>query len=121
MKRSLTKKERIASNNDIRHIFSEGKKISCHGLKLYWIRNSLPFSRMAVTLSRKYGNAVERNKSKRWIREIYRELKEHIVLEKDILFLLFPGDYSFAKRKMQVYSLLKKAGLLIDIPGVTHG
>lgn len=79
------------------------------------MENGYGYNRVAVTLTRKFGNAVTRNKNKRWIREIYRELKGSIRQKGvDFLFFLFPGNYSFAERKAQVHLLVKKSG-------VTHG
>lgn len=115
MKKSLTKEERIKKSSDFKRIFSKGKMKSCRGARLYWIVNEHGYNRFAVTLTKGFGNAVTRNKSKRWIREIYRELKGSINNNGyDFLFYLYPGEYSFTERKAQVHLLINKSG-------VTHG
>lgn len=115
MKKSLTKEERIKKSSDFRRIFSKGKVKSCQGARLFWIENEYGHNRFAVTLVKKFGNAATRNKNKRWIREIYRELKGTIQHSGfDFLFFLYPGNYSFQERKAQVHLLMKKSG-------VTHG
>ncbi len=76
------------------------------------MKNDLTFNRFAVALVRKYGNAVERNRSKRYLREIYRNLKESIVPGIDIVIVLYPGNFSFSDRKNQFFSLLKRGELV---------
>jgi len=51
----------------------------------------LPYSRLAVVVSKKVGNAVERNKVKRWTREVFRRNKGVLARPTDVLFLARPG------------------------------
>lgn len=86
------------------------------------MKNEYQYNRFAVSLSKKFGKAVIRNKQKRWVREIYREMKESVQEDGyDLLFLLFPGNHSFKQRKAQLYSLISKADLWDTKPGVIHG
>ena len=39
---------------------------------LYYLRNELSKPRLAVTISARYGNAVHRNRLRRWLREKIR-------------------------------------------------
>jgi len=112
MRKNLTKKERLGKRSDLKYIFASGKKISCKGAKLIYVKNDLTFNRFAVALVRKYGNAVERNRSKRYLREIYRDKKDIIVPGVDIVLVLYPGDFSFSDRKNQFFSLLKRGELV---------
>lgn len=112
MRKNLTRKERLAKRSDLNNIFASGKKISCKGAKLLYVQNDLTFNRFAVALVRKYGNAVERNKSKRCMREIYRNIKFSIIPGLDIVLVLYPGDFSFSDRKNQFFSLLKRGELV---------
>ena len=112
MRKNLTKKERLGKRSDLENVFASKKKVTCRGAKLIYISNGLAFNRFAVALVRKYGNAVERNRSKRYLREIYRDLKESIVPGVDIVIVLYPGNYSFSDRKNQFFSLLKRGELV---------
>ena len=113
MKRSLTREERLKTREDISRVFSSSAKVSCTGAKLVYNENMLEFNRFAVTLVRKYGNAVIRNRSKRIVREIYRNLKFNIRKGYDMVIVLYPGNYSYSQRLEQFSYLLKKADLLI--------
>ena len=108
----FTKKEHIKRPVDIRNLFKNGKKISTYGAKLFYFPNSLSINRIAFTLSRGYENAVKRNTSKRYSREVYRSLKTHLNTGYDILLLVYPGNDSFSTRCVQLRTLFEKAGLL---------
>lgn len=92
VKRSLTKKERLTSQKEIRQVFTEkGKKVTLFGCKLLVRQNQLEYSRFAVVLVRKFGNAVERNRAKRIAREVYRNNKNLIVPGNDLIIVFYPG------------------------------
>ena len=112
MKRSLTKKEILRKKSDLKKIFASGSIEKCRGAKILFLQNSLPYNRFAVALVRKYGNAIERNYSKRILREIYRMEKEHLKSSFDIVIVLYPGDYSYLNRYDQYKKLVKRANLV---------
>ncbi|MFP4364116.1 MAG: ribonuclease P protein component [Spirochaetia bacterium] len=114
MKKSLTKKERLKKTQDIKQLFQSSLRQSCRGMKIVYKRNGLSWNRMTVTLVRKYGNAVVRNRSKRQIREIYRNIKHRLQSGWDMVIILYPGDYTYEDRKSQVFLLLQKAHILVE-------
>nr|MCR4789534.1 ribonuclease P protein component [Treponemataceae bacterium] len=59
------REEHLKRPTDIKMLFKTGKKVSTKGAKLYYQENQLGINRIAFTLPRGYGNAVQRNKSKR--------------------------------------------------------
>ena len=106
--------ERIKNPADFKKLYKEGKKISIPGAKLFYLENHLEMNRVGFPLIRGYGNAVERNLSKRYSREVYRLIKSHLNTGYDMLFLVYPGNDSFHSRCEQFRSLCQKAGLLKD-------
>ena len=104
--------ERIKNPADFKKLYKEGKKISIPGAKLFYLENHLEMNRVGFPLIRGYGNAVERNLSKRYSREVYRFFKSHLNTGYDMLFLVYPGNDSFHSRCEQFRSLCQKAGLL---------
>lgn len=107
--------ERIKKPDEIKRLFNEGKKVSVFGAKLFFIENNLGYSRIAFPLPRGFGNAVERNKCKRYSRESYRKIKAYLNNGYDILLLVYPSEKdSFSTRCAQFQTLLKKAGMMID-------
>ena len=106
------REERIKNPADFKKLYKEGKKISIPGVKLFYLENHLEMNRVGFPLMRGYGNAVERNLSKRYSREVYRFFKSHLNTGYDMLFLVYPGNDSFHSRCEQFRSLCQKAGLL---------
>ena len=106
------REERIKNPADFKKLYKEGKKISIPGAKLFYLENHLEMNRVGFPLMRGYGNAVERNLSKRYSREVYRFFKSHLNTGYDMLFLVYPGNDSFHSRCEQFRSLCQKAGLL---------
>lgn len=104
--------ERIKKSDEFKFLFKSGKKVSVQGAKLFFLPNNLGENRIGFPLPRGYGNAVQRNQSKRYSREVYRLLKTHLNTGYDMLLLIYPGNDSFRSRCVQFYSLCKKAGLL---------
>lgn len=112
MKESLTKKERLGKKSDLNKIFVSGSVYKCRGAKILFLKSSLSYSRFAVTLVRKFGNSVERNYTKRIFREFYRKHKVEIDHSYDIVFVLYPGDFSYQNRLEQFSYLMKRAHLV---------
>jgi ribonuclease P protein component len=108
----FTREERVKRSEEIRNLFKNGKRITIHGAKLFILPNDLERNRIAFTLPRNYGNAVERNRCKRLSREAYRELKAQLKLGYDMIFLVYPGNDVYQTRCAMLHSLVQKAGVL---------
>ncbi len=64
--------------------------------------------------ARGFKRAVDRNKVKRRVKEIFREEKHKLLTGYDVVFIVYPdmnGHDTFSKRKQQITSLLYQAGL----------
>lgn len=112
MKRNLTKPEILRKRKDIRRVFLSGKESGVSGLKIKAIKNNFVFTRVLVTFVKKYGKSVDRNRAKRIVKEVYRQIKDTILPGYDLAFILFPGAFSFQDRYSQISAVLNKAGLL---------
>ncbi len=108
----FTRNEHIKRPADIQKLFKHGKRVSVGGAKLFFMLNDQDYNRIGFPLPRGYGNAVERNHSKRLSRETYRFLKTHLNTGYDILFFVYPGNDSFQSRCEKFKTLCQKAGLL---------
>ncbi len=101
---------RLRKSNEIKLLFSEGKRIETKHFILYYKKNLLPYPRIAIVTSKKVGKAVFRNRLRRYIREIFRTNKE----------LFNQNDHVFIFKKNQnkisysdLYNEVKK--VLIDV------
>ena len=83
------------------------------GFKLLYGKNDTGINRMAVTTPRNYGNAVERNRTKRIIREVYRNIKEHFNCNGyDFLFIVYKKDLEYKDTFRELFSICNSAGIL---------
>ena len=108
------REERIKNPVLFKKLFKSGNKTSIPGAKLFYLQNNLGINRVGFSLMRGYGNAVQRNLSKRYSREVYRILKAHLNTGYDFVILVYPGNDSFSSRCEQFQQLFKKAGLIKD-------
>lgn len=113
MRKSLTKREILTRKEDIDNVFAVSSRANCNGAKLLYTENGYGFNRILVTLVRKYGNSVERNRAKRIMKELFRNAKHSIKPGYDMIFVIYPGHTSFKERQTQFETLLSKAGLMI--------
>lgn len=114
MRKSLTKQEILRSQPEIDLIFKHGKSQSVKGMKLIVRKNELPFSRIIVIPVKHYGTAVERNKVRRRIKEIWRCSKEQLVSGYDFAFVMYPGNaYDHFQLTQLFQTLCQKAGVLL--------
>ncbi len=68
MKHTVTLKQ----NHEFRRLYSKGKTAASPYLALYCRKNRLGVSRLGLTTGVKLGHAVQRNRVRRRLREIYR-------------------------------------------------
>jgi ribonuclease P protein component len=112
MRKSLSKREIIKKQSEINRAFKTGRKKSRHGLKLIVCPNELEFSRIIVIPVKHYGNAVQRNRIRRQLKEIWRCEKAQFVSGYDFAFLVYPGKtVEYSQQKKKLIDLCVEAGV----------
>ncbi|MEG2457820.1 MAG: ribonuclease P protein component [Bacilli bacterium] len=97
----------IRKNEDIQKIINCGKKKVNKFFVVYYINNSINHDRFVLSVGKKIGNAVVRNKVKRQLKEILR--KNMTYNSRDYVIIVRNGinalDYIYKERELM--SLLK--------------
>lgn len=90
-------------------VYGKGSSLASPLLVVKILRNSLPLSRYGFSVSKKVGNAVMRNRIKRWLREILRET--NLIAGHDIIFIVRPAASAtdYRELKKAVEQLLNRA------------
>jgi ribonuclease P protein component len=76
---------RIVRSSDYRVLYRTGRKIHSERFILFWRENRTGHHRLGITVSRKVGNSVVRNRIKRLLREVFRRSMREIPGQVDIV------------------------------------
>lgn len=104
----------ICRNNDFRRIYARGKSYVSPLVVVYTLKNRTKNMRVGITTSKKVGNAVQRNRSRRVIREAFRALVPRVRPGFDLV-LVARGKTPYVKStdvRRQLERQLQAAGLL---------
>lgn len=104
----------ICENRDFRRAYARGKSFVTPVIVVYVIKNRYHALRVGITTSKKIGNAVQRNRSRRVIREAVRALAPRIKNGYDLV-LVARTKTPFVKSTEVTCALeqqLEKAGVL---------
>jgi ribonuclease P protein component len=106
---SFPKSIRILRSPDFRRVQGRGLRFRTKHLLVLQTRGRSPRSRFGLTVSRKVGNAVTRNRVKRWLRESIRRRRAELDGRWDVVFIASPGAGSagFDALDLEVASALK--------------
>lgn len=74
----FSKEERLRKRKEFLGVYERGNKVQSEYFVLYILENERLYHRLGITVSRKIGSAVVRNRIKRLLREIFRVNKQAI-------------------------------------------
>ena len=105
----------IKKDYEFRRIYKHGKSFANRYLVVYTFKNRTDISRIGISVSKKVGNAVTRNRIRRMIKETYRlNVDENIKKGYDIVFIsrvaAKDADYKTIEKAMN--GVVRKAGIL---------
>ncbi|HEX3027202.1 MAG TPA: ribonuclease P protein component [Clostridia bacterium] len=105
----------LKGNRDFRRIYSRAHSFVSRSVVLYFSKNRLGSNRLGITVSKKLGCAVKRNRAKRIIREAYRMTEPEIRRGYDFVVVARSRALSMKTGELQkdLYTVLKNAGVLL--------
>ena len=112
MNETLSPQERIRNKKEFSLLYKKGNRYRGKYFNLIYISSDLSFSRMAVVISKKVGNAVKRNKIKRQMRTLFRRNKDLLESSFDILIIakIEILEASWPMLKEEYFAALKSIG-----------
>lgn len=81
---------RIKRNEDINKIIHHGLNFRSYPFSLFILPNNLNYSRIGISVQKKLGNAVCRNKAKRQVNAMLREIVD-LNVGKDYVLVIYKG------------------------------
>ena len=90
----VEKAYRIKKNSDFQTIYKKGKSVANRQFVVYtYNNNENEHFRLGISVSKKLGNAVTRNRIKRAIRENFKVHKEDIIAKDIVVIARHPARY----------------------------
>ncbi|NEZ47856.1 ribonuclease P protein component [Clostridium niameyense] len=109
------KETKIRKNKEFRNVYRRGRSYSNKLLVLYIHKNRYNINRLGISVSKKVGKSVIRNRIKRLIKESYRLSVDDSTIKQgyDLVFIArnSSNDKNYDEIKEAMLNLLKKAGL----------
>lgn len=98
----MNKKYIIQKNKEILEIIKKGKKYFFKYFIIYRKKNELENSRFCISVSKKLGNAVVRNKLRRQVKDII--MKNMLSINEDYVIILSSSfkELSFEEKKNEI-------------------
>ncbi|HSX38450.1 MAG TPA: ribonuclease P protein component [Chlamydiales bacterium] len=76
-KNSFPKKSRLLKRRDFHRVYRKGTRLAGSMLCIDWVKSSKGI-RLGISVSTRYGNALERNRFKRLVREAFRLSRDRL-------------------------------------------
>ncbi|TWT00628.1 MULTISPECIES: ribonuclease P protein component [unclassified Planomicrobium] len=83
----MNKSQRIKKNKEFQTVFKKGKSFANRQFIVYVLKNEQPAFRIGLSVSKKVGNAVTRNRIKRYIRQTFLELEHDLLPNADYVII----------------------------------
>ncbi len=106
------KEDRLLVRRDFLRVQHGGRKVSSPHLVALFSPGRTPRRRMGLVVSTKVGNAVERNRVKRWLREVFRKERGRLPERLDFVIIARSGtpDLSLAKLRVELLDIMRRQG-----------
>lgn len=109
---------RLSRSAEFERVYRQGRSVANRHLVLYTFPNaSTQRPRLGLSVSRKVGGAVERNKVKRLLREAFSHAENELLAGHDVVVVARPAAGELAEREglagvdASLSELIAKAGL----------
>jgi len=83
----MNSKQRIKKNAEFQTIFKRGKSVANRQFVVYCLEKEEDYYRVGLSVSKKVGNAVVRNRIKRYIRQTFLEIHDQVHRNMDYIII----------------------------------
>ncbi len=87
----LPKTSLLRKNREFNRVYRAGRRLRGEGFAVIYLRGEQLENRLGISVQRKVGDAVRRNRVKRIIREVFRQNRQLFPLNADVVIAVRPG------------------------------
>jgi ribonuclease P protein component len=87
----LRQEQRLKKTVQFQRVYEQGVSVADDRLIVYALANELEYSRLGLSVGKKLGSAVKRNRYKRTLREAFRLQQHELPVGYDFVFIPRPG------------------------------
>jgi ribonuclease P protein component len=104
----------LNKNHEFRRLYNRGKSAGSLYVVIYSRKNGSASNRLGITVSKKIGGAVQRNKVRRRLKEIYRLNEVNLNKGYDVVIVARVNSKTakYSELEASVISILKRLGIL---------
>lgn len=102
-------RDRVLKSADFKAAYAARARAGDGRLVAYARPNGLDVTRLGVSVGKRCGGSVQRNRIKRFLREAFRQLRPDLPAGFDIILVPVARDYTFAEVERQVRTLVPDA------------
>jgi ribonuclease P protein component len=115
----LQRQYRLKKDVEFKRVRSKGRSWANSLVVLYALRSDQDLTRVGISVSKRIGKAVKRNRVKRLIREVVRLRYPKISQGWDLVFIARRpiAEATFVEVGTAVEQVIRRAGLLVGMPG----
>ena len=104
----------LTKNYEFKRLYNKGKSAASKYVVVYCIRNGKEENRLGITVSTKLGGAVQRNRIRRRLKEIYRLHERSLIVGYNVVIVARQKSRyaGWSELEASVLSLFDKLGLI---------
>jgi ribonuclease P protein component len=111
----LKKSRRVKSEKEFQFVFKKGRSFANKQIVIYvTLKENQSNFRIGLSVSKKVGNAIVRNRIKRYLRQAFYEMDSLIIRNIDIVVIARAqlAEFNFFEAKNSLFHVLKRASLI---------
>lgn len=104
----MKRKNRIRKNADFKYIINKHKVLKNNEFVIYTNKNNIGYTRIGISVSRKLGNAVIRNKIKRQLKNIVKDVIQLDNSTDIVIIVREPFKAKTYQQNLELFKILTK-------------